>query len=232
MAETTGSRFDIIKAIFRLGSGSKAQSCDGTFTLGNMPKYLADGALADSSIAAASVALIAKVQQEAYIYAADTGNANAYAVTLSPAPSIVAGSEVVFQAANANTGASTLSVNGTASPLTKNGTTALASGDISAGAIITAKRDSAGNWQMVAPSSSSGGGGASGTWVKEVPVGSLNGSNKTFTLTYTPIAGSLSLFLNIHQREGTDFTLSGNTITFAVAPKARDTGWFNARYQH
>jgi hypothetical protein len=49
------------------------------------------------------------VQQEAYTYAADTGAVNAYAVTLSPAPTIVAGSLVVFKAANSSTGASTLS---------------------------------------------------------------------------------------------------------------------------
>lgn len=99
------------------------------------------------------------IQQEKYVYAADTGAANAYAVTLSPVPTIVAGSEVVFKAANANTGASTLAVNGgTATAITKNGTTALASGDIAAGQIITAKYDGT-QWQMVAP----GSGGGTGT---------------------------------------------------------------------
>lgn len=52
MPETTGSRFDIIKSIFRLGGGAKAQSCDGTFTLGNLPKYKSDGTLTDSGVAA------------------------------------------------------------------------------------------------------------------------------------------------------------------------------------
>jgi hypothetical protein len=65
-------------------------------------------------------------QQETRIYAADTGAANAYTVTLSPAPTIVAGSVVVFKAANANTGASTLAVNGgTATAIRKNVSVAL-----------------------------------------------------------------------------------------------------------
>jgi hypothetical protein len=144
MPETTGTDWQQIKSAQRLGAGSNGQSCDGTFTAGNLPEYsvsAGDGTLGDSGIPASNVALISKVQQEAYVYAADTGTANAYAVTLSPPPTIVAGSEVVFKAANANTGVSTLSVNGTSYPLTKNGAAALTGGEISAGQVITAKFD-------------------------------------------------------------------------------------------
>jgi hypothetical protein len=95
------------------------------------------------------------VQQEAYTYAADTGAVNAYAVTLSPAPTIVAGSLVVFKAANSSTGASTLTVNGTSYPLKKNGTTAIASGDIVAGQIYPARCDGT-NFQIVVPAAGSG----------------------------------------------------------------------------
>ncbi len=70
------------------------------------------------------------------------------------------------------------------------------------------------------------------TWVKEIPSGTLNGSNLSFSLSNAPAAGSLTLFLNIDQREGTDFTITGPTISFTVAPKASDTGWIYARYQH
>jgi hypothetical protein len=76
-----------------------------------------------------------------------------------------------------------------------------------------------------------GGGTGAGTWAEEVPAGLLNGLNPTFTLSHSPIAGSLTLFLNIAQDEGTDFTISDSTITFRVPPKARDAGWFQARYQ-
>lgn len=53
------------------------------------------------------------IQQNAYIYGADTGTANTYKPTISPAPTITAGSEIMWSAANANTGASTIQINGT-----------------------------------------------------------------------------------------------------------------------
>jgi hypothetical protein len=97
----------------------------------------------------AAKAAVTGIQQEAYTYAADTGAANAYAVSLSPSPTIVAGSKVIFKAANANTGASTLAVNG-GSPIAikKQGSTALASGDIAAGQIVVAVYDGT-NFQMI-----------------------------------------------------------------------------------
>ena len=70
-------------------------------------------------------------------------------------------------------------------------------------------------------------------WIEEVPVGVMNGSNKVFLLSHPPVAGSLTLFLNIVQSEGTDFTItSAGTITYAVAPKGRDTNYHIARYQY
>lgn len=79
-----------------------------------------------------------------------------------------------------------------------------------------------------------GGAGTSApiAWVKVVPTGTMNGVNKIFTLPDTPTAGSLTLLLNIPQVEGTDFTISANTITYVIAPKARDAGYHQARYQH
>jgi hypothetical protein len=51
----------------------------------------------------------------------------------------------------------------------------------------------------------------------EVPAGTLNGLNPNFTLNYIPvIPNSLALFRNgVRQRLGLDYTLVGNTITFA-----------------
>jgi hypothetical protein len=85
----------------------------------------------------------AGIQTEAYTFAADTGAANAYAVTLSPSPpAYAAGQLVVFQAANANTGASTLAVNGQSSQaLVSNGGTAFVGGEITAGQIVSAVYD-------------------------------------------------------------------------------------------
>jgi hypothetical protein len=84
-------------------------------------------------------------------------SANVYAVTLSPAPTIVAGSIAVVKIANSNTGASTLSVNGgSATAIKKTGSTALASGDLRAGRIAVFTDDGT-NWQYVNPPGSSRG---------------------------------------------------------------------------
>jgi len=114
----------------------------------------ADGTVASSQI-----------QQQSLIYAADAGSANAYSVTLSPAPGVVDGSVVVFRAANASTGASTLTLpgdtgatGGTAKTLVKQGSVAIAAGDISANGIVIAVWDNAHTrWVMV------GGGGGDTT---------------------------------------------------------------------
>jgi hypothetical protein len=54
----------------------------------------------------------------------------------------------------------------------------------------------------------------------EVPSGSANGLNTAFTLAHSPNpASSLQLFLNgVKQKAGVDFTLSGSSITYTVAP--------------
>ncbi len=67
---------------------------------------------------------------------------------------------------------------------------------------------------------------ATGTAVNdETPAGTINGSNKVFTLAHTPLAGTLLLFLNgAFQSPVTDYTLATNTITFATAPDAAFSG--------
>ena len=59
---------------------------------------------------------------------------------------------------------------------------------------------------------------------RETPAGTLNGSNAAFTLSFTPNpAASLLLFLNgIQQNPAVDYTISGTTIIYAVAPQAGD----------
>lgn len=59
----------------------------------------------------------------------------------------------------------------------------------------------------------------------EVPSGSINSSNVTFTLAHTPSpSGSLALFLNGQEliAAGADYTLSTATITMTAAPKTGD----------
>ena len=56
---------------------------------------------------------------------------------------------------------------------------------------------------------------------KEIPSGSINGSNTAFTLANTPVAGSEHVFLNgVFQESGAgnDYTISGTAITMLSAP--------------
>lgn len=59
------------------------------------------------------------------------------------------------------------------------------------------------------------------------PSGSINGSNTTFTLSPTPsVSANVNCFLNgIQQRQGagTDYTISGATITYLTAPPTGST---------
>jgi hypothetical protein len=61
---------------------------------------------------------------------------------------------------------------------------------------------------------------------REIPSGSVNGSNAVFTLSETPsVANTEQVFLNgLLQMAGAeaDYTMAGGTITFNTAP---DAGW-------
>lgn len=86
-------------------------------------------------------------------YKLDTGAADAYVITPSPLiGAYTTGQIFTFKAANTNTGASTLAVNGfAATPIKKlDGATALIAGDIVAGQIVEVEFDGT-NFQMTSP---------------------------------------------------------------------------------
>ncbi len=91
----------------------------------------------------------ADMQENTPTYAADTGSANAYVVTLSPAvTAYTAGLEVKFLASNTNTAASTLNVNGVgATSIKRDASFDLAPNDITDGDIVHVIHDGT-NWQM------------------------------------------------------------------------------------
>ena len=67
----------------------------------------------------------------------------------------------------------------------------------------------------------------------EVPSGTIDGSNKTFTIAHTPISGSLKLFLNgMLLKENDDYTLSGTTITMNYAPESGSNFIASYRYTY
>lgn len=65
----------------------------------------------------------------------------------------------------------------------------------------------------------------------EVPAGTINGSNVSFTLANTPTTGSLHLYLNgVRQAPTADYSIATATITMVVAPATNDT--LLADYRH
>lgn len=65
--------------------------------------------------------------------------------------------------------------------------------------------------------------------VQEKPSGNCNGSNTSFTLAFTPVAGStVTLSVSgttLNQGSGQDFTISGATITLASACAIGQSLW-------
>jgi hypothetical protein len=64
-----------------------------------------------------------------------------------------------------------------------------------------------------------GSGGTANFVTNEVPSGSVNGSNVTFTLANNPIAGSQQLYLDgLRLTPTVDYTIVNGTITMLIAP--------------
>jgi hypothetical protein len=107
--------------------------------------------------------VIANTQNSSTRFLNSVAGTNTITATLAPAiASYVAGQMFELIAAATNTGAVTININGVgASPITKNGTTALVAGDIVIGQAYILIRDAAGNFQLTGGSSSGSGGGAS-----------------------------------------------------------------------
>ena len=59
-----------------------------------------------------------------------------------------------------------------------------------------------------------------------IPAGTINGSNKTFTLPTMPFNSTLILWNNFPLILGEGYTMAGNTITFATAPIAGDSLYY------
>ena len=55
--------------------------------------------------------------------------------------------------------------------------------------------------------------------------GDVDGANKTFTLSETPIEGTVRMFVNMEQLPEDDFTVSGMVITSVLAPVIGDSVW-------
>lgn len=120
------------------------------------------------------------VQKASLTYSTDSGSANTYVVSLSPAPSsYTVGMLVSFIAAHANTGASTLNVNSLgAISILKQGSTALQAGDIGSGAAMVVVYDGT-NFQVANSLGSvlGVGGGGTGSSLSTPGLGVILASN-------------------------------------------------------
>lgn len=69
----------------------------------------------------------------------------------------------------------------------------------------------------------------------EVPSGTINGTNPTFTLANTPTSGSLQLYVDgVRMNPGgsNDYTISGGTITFQTGAIPQTGDVILADYRH
>jgi hypothetical protein len=154
-----------------------------------------------------------------------TGAAIAYS-KLSLGNSIV-NADIAAGAAIVDTKLATIS---TAGKVANSATTGTASNTVN----TLVLRDANGRTQMVDPSAAQD--VATRNFVdtrrvSEVPSGTVNGTNQTFTLSNTPRTGSLDLFLNgIRLELTTHYTLSTNTITFVSGFQPDATENFRANY--
>ena len=67
----------------------------------------------------------------------------------------------------------------------------------------------------------------------EIPAGVIDGANAAFTLVNIPLPGSVHLYLNgVRQRPTTDYSVSGNTITYTAGAKPQSGDNHYADYRH
>jgi hypothetical protein len=167
---------------------------------------------------------------------ADAGDGS-IAVTVSGvkvAANGISNSHIATNAAIVDTKLATIS---TAGKVANSATT----GTASSNANTLALRDANGRTQFADPSAAQDAatknyvdGKIAGTLVdNEVPTGTINGTNPTFTLAHSPISGSTHLNVDgISLIEGVHYTLTGSTLTYGtnLQPATGETHRISYRY--
>lgn len=155
--------------------------------------------------------------------AAIAAGTNTYTVTIPGISSYIYGQQIVFQVLNANTGASTINVNGLgAISLVKNVSTPLAGAEMSSNQIVSAFYDNT-NFQVQVLSFSGGGGwplGGTGTLTSNVSMIQA-GFNTTFsgigTVTFSPT--STQAGLNVGSYAGIPGTWNNGDFNYNTLTK-------------
>ncbi len=83
---------------------------------------------------------------------------------------------------------------------------------------------------IILPDQNLGSAPASITLLSGIPSGAIDGTNVTFTLPFTPVVGSLVMlnYNGVTLVPGLGYTISGNTITMAIAPQPGDILYYYA----
>lgn len=134
-----------------LGASTTVSAVINDSTLATAAATNLSTALAMKTYIANNTITSANLQNEAFVYDVDTGVADAYVVTLSPAPAAyVGGLYCVMEASNANTGASTININSLgAIPIINHNGSALIGRQIIPGGIYTLVINNAGTSAII-----------------------------------------------------------------------------------
>lgn len=185
-----------------------------------------------AATARTDAATLASVQDGAGTYVATVGG-TADAITLTPSPAItayVAGQEFSFIVSGANTTAVTVNVSGLgAKSVTKNGSTALAAGELVAGQIVTLRYDGT-RFQLVSTALIAVANG--GTGASDATAARTNLGLGTAAVKNTGTSGDAVPLLNVANTWGADQVIqstdpgaTGATFTFdhaSASPAAFD----------
>ena len=166
----------------------------------------------------------AQIQNQAFSYAPDTGAANAYVVSYTPAVGTATDGQLLgFTAANANSGASTIDVGHGAVPIVNNDGSALASGAILVdGSYELVYNGNLSGFVLINSSLSGGGGGVTPQDVQNLAfnVGVDTGAADAYVINLSPAVTSLTLgFTVVFFPANTSLTSSPTIQINALPPK-------------
>lgn len=158
-----------------------------------------------------------------WFYCTDGGTANAHSLTAAASAttlptSLVAGQEFAYTAATTNTGAVTVAISGIGGTvaLTKNGTTALAAGDVRSGQLVWVRYDGA-QMQLATPN------GQPRLDRFATTATSATAYTATFSPTLTALTNGTRVLVRWHATNTSAATFAPDGLTAKAITKAGDT---------
>lgn len=175
------------------------------------------GEITDNSVTAV------KAAYGPWFYCTDGGSANAHSLTAAASAttlptSLVAGQEFAYTAATTNTGAVTVAISGIGGTvaLTKNGTTALAAGDVRSGQLVWVRYDGA-QMQLATPN------GQPRLDRFATTATSATAYTATFSPTLTALTNGTRVLVKWHATNTSAATFAPDGLTAKAIAKGADT---------